>query len=79
MAEILFRPVCSNCNNQIHQLIEYDEEISEIDGNPRFRQCERYYITPKSCPYCGEFFTRIEMPTKLPFDNHLSLSLREED
>lgn len=79
MAEILFRPVCSKCNNQLHLLIDCEEETIPIDNDPHFMRYKDYYITPKSCPYCGEYFTSIEMPGSVPFDNRSPLSLIEED
>lgn len=73
MAKILFRPVCSNCNNQIYQLIEYEANIIPIDGNSCVLYSKDCYITPTECPYCGEYFTSIEMPGSLPFDNRKEL------
>lgn len=75
MAKILFRPVCSNCNNQIYQLIEYEANMIPIDGDSHILYCKDCYcITPTRCPYCGEYFTSIEMPGSLPFDNRKELT-----
>lgn len=64
MAEINFLPVCSNCNKVIHGEIDY-EEIDTMDI--RLFIHKHWEITPRICPYCGEFFETITMPTKLPF------------
>ena len=75
MAAVLFRPVCSKCDNQLHLLIDYEEEA--ITDVPPFVYRKDYHITPERCPYCGEYFTSIEMPGSIPFDNRLPLSLRK--
>lgn len=77
MAAILFRPVCSKCDKQLHLLIDCEEEV--LNDVPPFVYRKHYYITPKNCPYCGEHFTNIEMPGSVPFDNRLPLSLRKDD
>jgi len=80
MAEILFRPVCSNCNHQIHDLIAYEEHTIPIEGyNSLILSYKDYSISPTRCPYCGEYFTSIEMPGSVPFNNRLSLSARKDD
>ena len=39
--------------------------IRYLDNNVLLPFCE---ITPYKCPVCGETFTLIKMPTRLPFD-----------
>lgn len=73
MAAILFRPVCSKCDKQLHLLIDCKEEAIAIDNAPQSMYDEDYRITPERCPYCGEYFTSIQMPTSVPFDNRLPL------
>lgn len=77
MAAILFRPVCSKCDNQLHLLIDCEEEA--INDAPPFVYRKNYHITPEYCPYCEEYFTGIEMPGSVPFDNRLSVSLLRKD
>ena len=60
MAKILFRPICSKCGKQIHKTIDCVEWFS---------------IEPKFCPECNEVFESIEMPTALPFDNNIVVTL----
>jgi len=81
MAAILFRPVCSKCDNQLHLLIDCEEEtiVTDIDNAPHYRYLDKdYKITPKCCPYCGEYFTDIQMPVSVPFDNRLPLHLLDK-
>ena len=67
MAEILFTPVCSNCHKFL-PYVDYEEWV-ELITISKFEHIKRYSITPYSCPYCGEKFTRIEMPIRLPYRN----------
>ena len=73
MASILFRPICSKCGKQLHLLIDCKEETIAIDNSPQFMYDKDYRITPECCPYCKEYFTSIQMPTSVPFDNSLLL------
>lgn len=63
MAEINFLPICSNCFNIILQEVDYKED----DGDTFIKLLKTYSITPSSCPYCEKPFTKITIPTKLPF------------
>lgn len=67
MAEILFLPTCSKCGKVIK---------NEVDCQPIFLEARRSYtpcyVTPNKCPYCGEFFNQILIPTKLPFRGYNS-------
>lgn len=68
MAEINFVPVCSNCKKIITTTIDYtidDENEYTTKNNYLIKQ---YQIKPYRCPYCGEHFEIITMPTKLPFE-----------
>jgi len=53
MNTILFMPVCTKCLKIIWQTVDCDD---------------KHNIVPDKCPYCGTWFDRIAMPTKLPFD-----------
>ena len=79
MAAILFRPVCGKCDKQLHLLIDCEEQTIVIHNDPRFMHRKDYHITPTRCPYCGEYFTSIEMPGSVPFDNRWPLSPRKDD
>lgn len=68
MADILFMPVCSNCYKVLPCDIDYEEVVQPVTIS-KFEHIKRYNITPYSCPYCGEKFIRIEMPTRLPYRN----------
>ena len=57
MAEILFRPVCSKCRRELNSIIDYQHDLGY--GS----------VVPGRCPYCDAWFTGIEMPTRLPFNN----------
>lgn len=63
MAEILFRPVCSKCRTELHSIIDYQ--------GINFRGFIDGVVEPGRCPYCDAWFTSIEMPARLPFDNTL--------
>lgn len=51
MADILFKPTCSNCGRVINNDVKYRSDISY--GR---------VITPNICPYCGCVFESIVMP-----------------
>ena len=70
MAEIKFLPVCSKCNKIIWEQINYEAQLDKFANSRVYAFCS-YAITPYECPYCGEVFESITMPTKLPFDNKL--------
>jgi len=69
MADILFGPVCSNCHEVLPCDIDYEEVRVESTAVSVIEPIKRYNITPYSCPFCGEKFMRIEMPTRLPYRN----------
>ena len=61
MAEILFRPICSKCRRELNSVIDYQgDNFIGIRGG---------FVEPGRCPYCDAWFTGIEIPTRLPFDN----------
>ena len=69
MAEINFLPVCMNCYNIILREVNYEEDVCETINI--IKPTKTYSITPPSCPYCGKLFTKITIPTKLPFQKEL--------
>lgn len=54
--KIIFRPTCSFCGNVLQN------SIVDAHGTTSF-------VTPNICSYCGKYFDRIIMPTKLPYDD----------
>ena len=66
MAKIRFKPICCNCGAVVHGIIDCAELMESIDSYPP-KLYKTYAITPEKCPKCGEKFTEITMPTKLPF------------
>ena len=71
MAKILFRPVRSKCRRELNSVIDYQC----ID----FRGFEDGIVEPSRCPYCDAWFTCIEIPTRLPFDNIHHTNEKSED
>lgn len=78
MAEINFLPVCSNC-----RAILDDREIDVKSVYERYNEYETWefkeltikdilmrqpMIQPYLCPNCGEVFTTITIPTRLPVE-----------
>ena len=74
MADILFRPICSNCHCVIDETVDY---IQYEDLDHWDKECPMYHIIPYRCNNCGSVFDSIEIPTKLPF--HLSVDLSKGD
>ena len=72
MADILFRPICSNCLCIIDETVDY-REIDFLSREDWMHGARTYEITPYRCKNCGCVFDSIEIPTKLPF--HLSVDL----
>ena len=73
MCEINFLPVCSRCNNVLRgETIDYESHV-DILNTPESEPITKilhncYEITPHKCPFCGEHFETITIPTKLPFE-----------
>ena len=69
MADIQFRPVCSNCNSIINDTVNLETYNLEtyVTGQDcmQRRSC---FVRPSFCSKCGELFERIIMPTRLPFE-----------
>ena len=64
MADILFRPICSNCKCIIEGLVasvDWEDHDHWVTMGPM------HQIIPYACKNCGSVFDYIEMPTKLPF------------
>lgn len=73
MAKILFRPICSKCRKELRCVIDYGVHDIQIEDARMYRpNC----IDPECCPYCGEQFDCIEMPTSIPFDNTYTKFIR---
>ena len=66
-AEIVFRPTCSKCRNIIYGNV--DVQYSNC-GDVLVKES---HIEPEQCPHCGRIFTRIVIPSKLPFNELLYL------
>ena len=63
--EINFLPVCKNCHNILFDIpIGINEYVDDYDDNGIVAA---KHILPDQCPYCGELFEKITLPTKLPF------------
>lgn len=80
MAEIIFRPICSECKNLIFSNIDINygsEELMYEESDERYRKIhfmvDKPTISPPFCPYCGAYFSSIQMPTKIPFKNDIGL------
>lgn len=69
MAEIRFEPICSNCGKRIFGMISLDCIQATIYSEPTKTYKRDQSISPCQCPYCGERFSSIVMPTQLPYDN----------
>lgn len=67
MAEIFFKPICTNCGNELCGVIDYVYEESFVDPDPHMDKRGR--VDPEYCPYCNEHFTCIKIPNSLPFVN----------
>lgn len=68
MADILFRPICSNCKCIIEEPVDY---VHWEDNYHWEAEYPMHQIIPYKCKNCGSIFDSIEIPTKLPF--HLSV------
>jgi len=69
LAQILFRPTCSNCKKQLFGIIDYEYDTGALSAD--FIK-DRGHVEPNCCPYCGEWFDSIEMPgPNLPYENLL--------
>lgn len=67
MADILFRPICSNCHCIIDETVDYQEiDFSSLRVDWK-HYARMYHIIPYACKNCGSIFDSIEIPTKLPF------------
>lgn len=66
MAKIVFRPTCSRCLEILDDEtidIHYDEEIALNDKSRIVRYAKDFQMEPARCPYCGEYFEGIIMPS----------------
>ena len=70
MAEILFKPICSECGKEIKAEIDYKRTDLKVIHMPDIIPNKE--ISPWCCPNCLSIFNRIVMPTKLPFDNSVN-------
>lgn len=67
MAEILFRPTCSKCNKVICGPVDCKRVENEVMGKTTRSIYSHYQVTPILCPWCGEPFETIVIPTNLPY------------
>ena len=51
MAQINFKPVCSNCGKVLNDTIDFDGDK----------------VIPEFCSHCGSWFDLITLPTDLPY------------
>ena len=59
---IEFRPVCSECNQEINDIIDYNTYGLDIDN---MQWLDRVgVIEPMMCPHCGVRFERITIPKR---------------
>ena len=70
MADIVFAPICSNCGLPIYMDIgvEYLDYINSVGVTRNSKILHRIQISPHMCPNCGEYFTCVIMPTRLPYE-----------
>ena len=61
MAEINFRPVCSNCGSVLCEVIDAVLEDAA-------KELPRYKLVPSQCPHCGANIEMITLPKMLPYD-----------
>lgn len=73
MANIVFLPVCSDCNAIIFDEVDYRRELLERFDSTIINQV----ITPYKCPVCGKLFNKIVMPTKLSISTDQILKAME--
>ena len=66
LAEIKFKPVCSKCGKVINTTVNY-EYIPSLTAELMRVFSYDEVITPAQCLNCHRYFTRIEMPVKLPY------------
>ena len=68
MAEIEFCPVCSECGAvQWGQEVNVEPVLLEAEGTEKLLYLQRHEITPSRCIKCGEPFSRVIMPIRLPY------------
>lgn len=73
MADILFKPICSNCGKLLDETVdcvEWDDLIVKDEFLEKYssKKIGFYMINPYCCPWCGAKFDRVKMHTKLPYD-----------
>ena len=79
MAQILFRPICSNCKKQLFDVIDFEYDLHRIEGEGAgILHCRTGHVEPARCPYCKEWFESIEMPNSLPFPNYMENNALED-
>lgn len=69
-ATIKFMPVCSKCEQIIWDKIDFKEDPNQIEDKESRNIFKTYSVFPRTCPNCGKIFESIEIPKKLPFNNH---------
>lgn len=73
LATIQFMPVCSVCKQILFETISVDTFYNELTD--KHVLYARHTITPQRCPYCETPFISITIPTTLPYDNSLKVSV----
>lgn len=69
LAEIKFKPVCSRCGKVLNTTVNYEYTPNPVAELKRIFSYDEV-LEPAQCPYCHRYFTRIEMPVKLPYYPH---------
>ena len=70
MADIVFAPICSNCGLPIYMDINVEDldYINSVGLSHESKILHHIQISPSVCPNCGEHFTLVKMPTRLPYE-----------
>ena len=68
---IQFVPACSWCGARIDGIVDVELIPIHADADQDFYS-PPYEITPNRCPVCGAVFTRVALPTSLPFEGDRS-------
>lgn len=72
MANIIFRPVCSNCENILWgQTIDINRDSDLLEWKDHIIKSSGYFdkITPNVCPYCKEPIRAFIISNKFPIND----------
>lgn len=68
MAKINFVPICSSCGAVISEEVDYKTITDYVETREGMLELKEKVIVPCRCRKCGETFTMISVPTKLPYN-----------